>query len=49
MKFVLEAEGWVDLLERRVVSAWPSTLDQVLIPVIAATSIMTKPMMEITD
>ena len=46
MKSAPEVEGWVDLLEGRAVSAWFSTLDQALIPVIAAMSIMTKPMME---
>ena len=46
MKSVPE-EGWLDLLEERVGSSWPSTLDQALIPVIAATSIITKPIMEI--
>ena len=47
MKSVPE-EGWLDLLEERVGSSWASTLDQALIPVMAETSIITKPMMDIT-
>ena len=47
MKSVPE-EGWLDLLEERVGSSWASTLDQALIPVMAKTSIITKPMMDIT-
>ena len=46
MKSVPE-EGWLDLLEERVGSSWPSTLDQALIPVITTTNIITKPIMEI--